>query len=70
MAKLKGHNELHLSLLTVQDVMKEWLGVTWPNEAGTITGISYDVTRNVFIVTMDEIPAPMPSNVPEVPPTG
>lgn len=60
MAALKGHNELHLSMATIQEVMKEWLAASWPNEAGKITGLSFDASRSVFVVALEDLPAPIP----------
>lgn len=69
MAALKGHNELHLSMATVQEVMKEWLASSWPNEAGKVTGLTFDNSRSVFVVALEELPvAPAPAPAPAEPP--
>lgn len=71
MAALKGHNELHLSMATVQEVMKEWLAASWPNEAGKVTGLTFDGARSVFVVALEDLPAPIPvapvTPVPDAP---
>lgn len=70
MAALKGHNELHLSMATVQEVMKEWLAASWPAEAGKVMGLSFDAAKSVFVVVLEEMPAPSPNVNPPAQPAG